>query len=429
LSDDHTKVHTEALDSVSDNAGSGTPQLASIVREGEGQSTAIAIEDYIFMAKDISNAYLVTTSAGDVLINAGFMGSAERNKLIFDQVRSGPLKYLVLTQAHADHFGGVPVLADPDTKVVAERRFTDTCEFFDRLAPYLKARSGKIWSGVIRGRDKPVPKVIPDIEVVGEFSFDVGETRFDVISVPGGEAPDALVVWLPREKVVFTGNLFGPVFMSMPNLCTLRGDKPRSARLWLDCLLKVRDLEPDLLITGHGAPVRGAGNIRQALERMYAAVTHVLEQTLSGMNAGKDVYTLMREIHLPEEIAIAEHHGKVAWAVRTIWEEYSGWFHMDFTTSLYGIPRSSIDSDLTGLAGGASALAERAQERLIQNQPLQALHLLEVALGAEPDCRSALAAKKAVIEVLRDSCGGVNMSETAWLENQLAQTQAALGEK
>ncbi|MBK6509248.1 MAG: MBL fold metallo-hydrolase, partial [Haliea sp.] len=48
----------------------------------------------------------------------------------------------------------------------------------------------------------------------------------------------------------------------------------------------------------------------------------------------------MRDIHLPDALALGEFHGKVSWAVRTIWEEYSGWFHFDSTTSLYGVPRA-----------------------------------------------------------------------------------------
>jgi hypothetical protein len=65
---------------------------------------------------------------------------------------------------------------------------------------------------------------------------------------------------------------------------------------------------------------------------------------------GKDVYTLMREISLPDKLKIGEFHGNVCWAVRAIWREYSGWFLYDCTTSLYGNPRLSVDKDLVELA-------------------------------------------------------------------------------
>ena len=84
--------------------GKQTP-LGALVTAGEGQSDAEKITDSIFMVKDISNAYLVTTGSGDVLVNTGFIGNGERNKALFAPHRTGPLQKIVLTQAHADHFG------------------------------------------------------------------------------------------------------------------------------------------------------------------------------------------------------------------------------------------------------------------------------------------------------------------------------------
>lgn len=403
------------------------PHLASLVQAGEQQTEAVRLNDFIYMAKDISNAYLVNTADGDVLVNTGFITSADRTKSLFAPVRSGALKYIILTQAHPDHFGGVPLLQEDGTQVIAERRFVDTWQFFDRLGPYLKGRSGRVWSGTIKGRDTLViPQVIPDIAVDEQYNFELGGRRFEVISTPGGEAPDALVVWLPNEQVVFTGNLFGPVFMSMPNLCTMRGDKPRSATLWLKCLEKVRDLNAETLITGHGDPIVGAAHVRACLDKMHAAVSYIVAATFDGMNAGKDVHTLMREIHLPADLQIGEFHGKVSWAVRTIWEEHSGWFHMDYTSSLYAVPRSSVAADVVELAGGVAPLAARAQQKLDAGQALEALHLLEIALDTEANSKEALTVKKAVIAKLLEQSGGSNMSETMWLRNELANAEAKL---
>lgn len=402
------------------------PLLASLVLSGEGEQAAQRINDFIFMAKDISNAYLVTTDDGDVLVNAGFMDSAERNKAVFAPVHTGPLRAIILTQGHPDHFGGVPQLREADTQIIAERRFSDTCEFFRQLMPYLGRRSARLWSGTIKRKGNPVPVIEPDIAVDGQYSLTVGNRHFELISTPGGEAPDSLTVWLPNERVVFTGNLFGPVFMSMPNLCTLRGDKPRSVKRFLHSLDTVRELGAELLITGHGEPIRGAKKIRADLDKLHAAVSFVDEATIAGMNAGKDVYSLMREIRLPQELLIGEYHGKVAWAVKSIWEEYSGWFHFDSTTSLYAVPRSSVDADLCRLAGGADKLASEARDKLQRQHPLEALHLLDVALGAEPANRTALAVKRDVLQALLEDSGGINLSEVMWLKAEIAATDTAL---
>lgn len=408
----------------------GKPPLASMVLAGDQQTEAEHITDFIFMAKDISNAYLVTTADGDVQVNTGFMDNAERTKSLLAPRRTGPLRKIILTQAHPDHYGGVPLMKEPGTQVIAERRFVDTWRYFRDLGPYLARRSAKLWGGTIKRKANPPPppEVVPDLVVDRRYEFEQGGRRFEMISTPGGEALDSLVVWMPKERVVFTGNLFGPVFLAMPNLVTMRGDKPRLVQRYLPSLDTVRKLGAELLITGHGEPIRGAENIRASLDKMHAAVSFVNEQTIVGMNAGKDAHTLMREIRLPEELKIGEFHGKVSWAVRAIWEEYSGWFHYDSTTSLYGVPRSSVNSDLAELAGGADALAARAGEKLEKGQALEAMHLLDVALGAAPGNRHALEVKGAVLKRLQAESGGSNLSEAMWLKSELAAVDAALAQ-
>ena len=273
------------------------------------------------------------------------------------------------------------------------------------------------------------PEITPDILVDDHHAFEVGGRRFETIWTPEGETVDSICVWMPNERVVFTGNVFGPVFLSMPFLVTLRGDKPRRVNTYLKSLDRIRALKPTLLITGHGEPIVGEARIAEDLTRMRDAVAYVNDQTIAGMNAGKDVHTLMREIALPDHLKIGEFHGKVSWAVRSIWEEYSGWFHYDSTTSLYGVPRSSVDGDLTQLAGGANVLADRARQRLAAGEPLQALHLVDIALGAEPSNAAALEVKRDASQALLDAGGGTNLSETMWLKSEIASAQGALAQR
>jgi glyoxylase-like metal-dependent hydrolase (beta-lactamase superfamily II) len=405
----------------------GNPPLAGLVNAGEQQTEAVAITDFIFMAKDVSNAYLVTTADGDVLVNTGFPLSAERNKAVFAPRRTGPLRYIILTQSHPDHFGGVPVLKEPGTRIIVESRFVETAAWYEKLRPFGEPRSRKLWGGTVNtGGRLEVPTIAPDIEVDRSYAFELGGRRFEAISTPGGETLDSLTVWMPNEKVAFTGNLFGPVFLSMPFLNTIRGDKPRLVVNYLKSLDRVRQLGAELLITGHGEPIRGAAQVRADLDKMYDAVSFVNEAVIAGMNAGKDVYALMREIRLPDHLKIGEFHGNVRWAVRAIWHEYSGWFLYDSTTSLYGAPRSSVDADLAELAGGADRLAGRAREKLAGGKPLDALHLLDVALGAEPANATALAVKKDALQALLKEGGGANLSETMWLKSEIAAAEAAL---
>lgn len=147
----------------------GKPPLASLVLAGDQQTEAERITDFIFMAKDISNAYLVTTADGDVQVNTGFMDNAARTKALLTSRRTGPLRKIILTQAHPDHYGGVPLMKEPGTEVIAERRFVDTWRYFRDLGPYLGRRSAKLWAA--RSNVKPIrlhrPRSYPTSSLIG----------------------------------------------------------------------------------------------------------------------------------------------------------------------------------------------------------------------------------------------------------------------
>jgi alkyl sulfatase BDS1-like metallo-beta-lactamase superfamily hydrolase len=150
---------------------------------------------------------------------------------------------------------------------------------------------------------------------------------------------------------------------------------------------------------------------------------YVHDATVRGMNEGKDVHTLMREITLPPELEVGEGYGRVSWSVRAIWETYAGWFHHRSVTELYGVPAASVHADLAELAGGPDALAKRSQEKLAAGAPLEAVHLAEVALSADPDHPGALEASLAAHDRLEEE------SENFWLTSWIRQKKTGLRKK
>lgn len=405
------------------------PALAALVRAGDQQSEAVAITDFIFQVNDISNLYLINTQDGDVLINTGFPDNADHNVQLLASKRSGPLRHIILTQSHADHFGGLTEFKEASTKVIGGAGFTQAWDDMKRLQPFFGPRSAKLWGSTLRRGSAPKapPEPQPDLLVADRHSFEQGGRRFEMIHAPEGETVDGLIVWMPDEKIAFTGNLVGPMWLSMPFFCTLRGDKPR--RVWntISSLEKLRALDAEMIITGHGDPIHGRDQIRADIDRMIGAIRWVRDYTLQGMNDGKTVHQLMREARLPDQLTIGEFHGKLSWAVKTIWEEYAGWFHYeDGTTALYGVPQSDVHADLVELAG-ASAIAERARAHVSANRSLEALHLTDILLNAAPDHADALRIKIAALEQILLASGSRNLSETMWLRSEIADAQGRLG--
>lgn len=407
------------------------PDLGRLVTAGAGATAAEEIADGIYLSPGISNAYLVTTPDGDVLVNAGMNFEAPRTQERLAAVSGAPRRFLVYTQSHADHIGGTAALTGPETQIIAQADYPVVRGYWNRLMEFYGRRTQVLWRSVLGSRSgmpAQPPDPVPDVLFEDHYAFELGGRRFELLATPGGETTDSLVVWLPRERIAFTGNLFGPIFGHLPNLYTIRGDKIRSALRFIASLERVLALDPELLVTGHGDPIRGKDQIRSGLARIRDATRWIHDRTVEGMNAGKDVHTLMAEIELPAELAVGQAHGKTSWCVRAIWEEYAGWFHYRSTTELYPVPARAVHRDLVELAG-ARALVRRAREHSDAGRPLEALHLTDMVLSSEPADIAALEVRAAALETLLERSGGENFSEVQWLRGRLAETREALGKE
>ena len=353
----------------------------------------------------------------------------------FDAFSVAPLRYLILTQGHVDHVGGVGYFREhnPGLSVIAQSDNPQHQAYDGRLATFRANRSAFAFTdkftsafemyaeqGFTEFPEQDAP--VPDMLVEDHHNFSLGGLDVEIIAVPGAETNDSVIIWLPQHKICLTGNLFGCPFGHFPNLVTIRGDRYRDALTVASAVQVVIDLGAETILYGHHAPVVGKALIETELTVLRDAILYVHNETVKGMNAGTDLPTLMSDIQLPAELEVGQGYGKVSWGVRAIWENYAGWFKHASTTELYAQPRSVIHGDLVELAGGPQAIVQRAQEKLDALQLLEAIHLLDILL---PDQRQMPEAVSAAIEahegLLEDS---ENFWLSSWLKNQIKLLQA-----
>jgi len=199
---------------------------------------------------------------------------------------------------------------------------------------------------------------------------------------------------------------------------TIRGDRFRDRIHYIESLNTVLAYGPRRLLTGHFAPVEGADRIAEEVTAMRDAMQAVHDRTAELMNSGADVYTAMREVRVPEHLDVGEGYGKTAWNVRAIWEMYTGWFHHRSTTELYGVAPASVAADVVR-AAGADALVAAARAQLASGRPVQALHLTDLVLTAEPGHPGARAAAADAHEALLSETE--NFWEKAWLSKSISE--------
>jgi glyoxylase-like metal-dependent hydrolase (beta-lactamase superfamily II) len=400
---------------------------------GRDLTEAVRINDFIYQARGTANAQMVVTPAGNVIIDTGL----PNDKRLAEHLRAaddGTITHLILSHAHADHFGAADSFIDEGTEVIAHAEFPHNQYYLRELTPYLMPRNRIFYPEDVpalpalahKALKYLMPTVEPTLLVRDQYAFELGGMRFEVIAMPGAEGSDGLCVWLPDHKILFTGDLFGHIFPMWPNLTTTRGERARFPLPYIESLDRVLELDPDMLIPSHFEPVADKQEIRETVTRIRDAVQYVNDAVIDGMNDGKDVYTLMREIELPAELRLPEVHGKVSWGVRSIWEAYTGWFYLNSTTEFYDVPASAVHPEVVAMAGGADALAASAAARVEAGEPVEALHLVDMALTSDPENRSALQARLAALRVLLERSGGVNHHEVMWLRHRIAQTEKRL---
>ena len=87
-------------------------------------------------------------------------------------------------------------------------------------------------------------------------------------------------------------------------------------------------------------------------------------------------------------------------------------------------PPSSVHPDLVELAGGAEVIVARAEAKLSQGAPVDALHLVELVLTDDPQHGAALRASRDAHALLLER--SENFWESSWLKNQINLLDAAL---
>lgn len=383
----------------------------------------LRLHNRLYRVEGSCNSYLVTTEKGSVLIDPA--GASIAPEFFRHILKKNPLKAILLTHAHQDHSDDIKKWRDgAEIPVIAHRKFKEYFEYQARLSGHFSRRNA-VWQGKTvpdKPEVKPDSRNEPTILFADTYCYELGGIHFEMFHTPG-ETPDHTTIWIPELKAVFVGDNYFKYFI---NNATFRGTMIRPVLGYIHALNRALAFKPEYFLMGHDSPIVSGQKIQEIVGNFRDAIQYVHDETVKGINQGKDVYTLMQTVKLPPKYNIAQGFGKVPWTVRGIYQEYVGWFDGN-PVNMYEQPASAVYPDMVQLSGGPSAIIKRAEEHFQNGEWIKVLHLMDVICRAEPRNKSMWEMRLKTYEALKK--GPYNYIERLFLDHGIRTARETLGKE
>lgn len=238
----------------------------------------------------ISNAGFVVTPAGVVVIDA--LGSPQLARDLLAAIRRitpQPVTHVILTHYHADHIYGLQAFKAAGATIIANRHGLEYMGS-ETAANRLLASRAELAPWI----DEDTQLVPADRWIAGPVDLTVGGVRFLIRPVGPAHTPEDQVVFVPSERVLFAGDI------------VFRGRVPyvgqADSRHWMAALDELLELDPRVLVPGHGPSSTTAREDLQLTRDYLSYLREAMRQAAADLTPFEEAYARTdwsRFEHLP----------------------------------------------------------------------------------------------------------------------------------
>lgn len=370
---------------------------------------------------DLSNMTIIESDSGWVIVDP--LTSAETaaraikfaRKHLNNESNQKPIKAVIFTHSHIDHFGGIYGVLPPEeaeknkVRIIAPEGFMEAATSENILVGLAMGRRamlmygkdlarserGHVGSGLGKSPAYGSFSILRPTELITHTSQKLNIDGLDFVFqyAPESEAPAELTFYLPKYQAFCGAEL---VSRNMHNLYTLRGAKIRDALKWSGYIEEARSLfsESKVYFASHHWPMWGQANIDQFLKKQRDTYKYTHDQSVRLINQGYTPNEIAEEIKLPSTLQGSfpnrGYYGTLKHNSKAVYQNYMGWYDAN-PAHLDPLPESKSAERYIALMGGSDKVLEAANKSIEQGEYRWAAELLNRLVFAKPNLSTAKA--------------------------------------
>ncbi|UTR04669.1 MBL fold metallo-hydrolase [Alkalihalobacillus sp. LMS6] len=354
----------------------------------------IKFKDDYRHVEGFSNVGIVYTTEGIVIIDTNIdPGLAEQIYKAIRQETSLPIRYMIYTHGHYDHLITANAYLEKGTTIIAHEAVNDRFLKYQKLADHTNRINQIQFQGQlpIRDHNEAIP---PDVTFHKTYSFTLGDKTFHLIHGKG-ETDDHCYVWIPKDKVVYSGDFMISSFPNIGNPLKVN----RFEREWFERLEDIQKLQPNALFPGHGSLIQGNRQIMAATQDVVDALKLVYDETSRCLNENRPLEDALEQITLPEHLAkspyLPQNYGSLDFAIKGTYRRYTGWFSGN-PTDLEPHKKLDVAKEYIALIGDKESILDRCRALFQAGEYQMVMHIADVLIFAENNAEAIQLKKDAI---------------------------------
>lgn len=360
---------------------------------------------------DVSNMTVIKGQTGWILIDPLTTRdtAAAALRLVNETLGPRPVRAVIYSHSHADHFGGVRGVVDENdvkagtVQIIAPAHFMDETASENVMAGLAMGRranyqfggsltpgpQGQMGSGIgkgVAGGDITLIAPTIDISKTGETRVVDGIT-LEFQMVPDTEAPAEMNIYVPIARTFLTAEI---ATCSLHNILTPRGAKVRDAHAWAGYLNEAVNLfgdRSDTIASSHCWPRFGREEVKGWLSGQRDNYRYLHDQTVRLMNKGMTQVEIAEKLRPPPAIANQwfnkGYYGTYSHNSKAIYQYYLGWYDA-VPANLNPYPPEIRATKLVAALGGASKVLAEAKKAMAAGDYRWSSDLLNSLVFADP---------------------------------------------